>query len=371
MFVEEIDLGAATPGTRQTLTVFRFGKRGARPKVYIQGALHADEIPGMIAAHHLIDRLKALDEAGEVIGEVIVVPLANPIGLNQAILGKAIGRFSLADGLNFNRGFPDLAPGVARRIEPALGLDEAENVALIREALLAEVDDLVASNPAETLKHALLRLAIDSDAVLDLHCDSEAVMHLYTLTPHADRADAIARCLGCEAVLLSTESGGNPFDEATSRPWLDLQRLFPAYPVPLPCMAMTVELRGQADVADETATHDANALLNFLKLEQVVSGPPEPIPPRRCEATLLAGCEPLVAPTAGMVLFEKAVGDRINEGDCIATVVDPITRRSMKVIAESSGVLFARTSRRFAPAGQRLGKIAGTSLARTGKLLSP
>ena len=371
MFVEEIDLGPHSPGTRQTLTVFRFGRAGARPKVYIQGALHADEIPGMIAAQRLIEHLKPLDEAGLINGEIIVVPVANPIGLGQTLLGSSVGRFDFMDGGNFNRGFPDLADGLAQRIERTLGLDEAENVAIIHAALIAEVDALKASTPAEALKHALLRLAIDSDAVLDLHCDSEAVMHLYTLTPHANRADGIARYLQCEAVLLATESGDDPFDEATSRPWLEMQRRFPAYPVPLACMAMTVELRGQRDVSEEMASKDAAALLDFLILERVISGVASPLPPRRCEPTPLAGCEPLTAPIAGIILFDKRVGDRVEGGERIARLVDPLTGDTVDVAAQSSGVFFARSSRCFAQAGQRLGKIAGTSLMRTGNLLSP
>ena len=47
-------------GTTRTVTVHRYGDPSARPKVYIQAGLHADEIPGMLSAHHLIARL---DEA--------------------------------------------------------------------------------------------------------------------------------------------------------------------------------------------------------------------------------------------------------------------------------------------------------------------
>ena len=86
MPTEFIDLPAGVPGTRQSLVVHRFGKAGSRPLVYVQGALHADEIPGMAAARLLADRLQALDERGLVRGEVVVVPVANPIGLGQRLL---------------------------------------------------------------------------------------------------------------------------------------------------------------------------------------------------------------------------------------------------------------------------------------------
>ena len=371
MFIETIDLPMAGLGGSHSLTVFRFGRKGARPKVYVQGALHADEIPGMIAANHLCQNLKELEEAGLVMGEIVVVPVANPIGLTQTMLGSPIGRFAFEDGGNFNRGYPDLAPAVASRVEHELSPDEVANTALIREALKAEAAGMSAVTPVEALKRALLTLAIDSDIVLDLHCDSEAAMHLYTLTPHAERCEPLSRYLGCEAVLLATESGDNPFDEASSRPWLNLQARFPAHPIPLPCLAVTVELRGQRDVSDEFAGADADAITDFLTHEGAISGKAKPMPLAQCEPTLLASTEPLTAPVAGIIVFHKAVGYRVVSGDLVAELIDPIAGTRYPVKAVSAGVLFARTSLRFAQAGRRLGKIAGHTLQRTGNLLSP
>ena len=371
MLIETIDLPMAGLGGRQSLTVFRFGRMGARPKVYVQGALHADEIPGMIAAYKLCQMLKELEEAGLVTGEIVVVPVANPIGLTQTMLGSPIGRFAFDDGGNFNRDYPELAPAVAQRVEHELGSDEAENTALIREALKAEVAAMPEVTPVAALKRMLLSLAIDSDVVLDLHCDSEAAMHLYTLTPHAERCEPLSRYLGCKAMLLATESGDNPFDEASSRPWLDLQMKFPSYPIPLPCLAVTVELRGQRDVSQAFAMEDAEAIVDFLTHERAIFGIARPLPPAQCKPTLLASAEPLTAPVAGIIVFHKSVGDAIESGDLVAELIDPIAGTLHPVRAISGGVLFARTSLRFALAGRRLGKIAGHTLQRTGNLLSP
>ena len=49
----------ATPGTRQELVSLHFGTPGAGPKVYIQGGLHAEEVPGLLVAHHLRGLLTA------------------------------------------------------------------------------------------------------------------------------------------------------------------------------------------------------------------------------------------------------------------------------------------------------------------------
>ena len=94
----DIALPTASPFTRRTLRVLRFGRPGARPKAYFQAALHADEIPGMLVLHHLIGLLEEAERRGEVPGEVLVVPVANPIGLGQHLHGRLLGRYELSAG---------------------------------------------------------------------------------------------------------------------------------------------------------------------------------------------------------------------------------------------------------------------------------
>ncbi|HEY8382068.1 MAG TPA: succinylglutamate desuccinylase/aspartoacylase family protein [Microvirga sp.] len=371
MKTEQISLAPLAPGADLTLTVHRFGTAGARPKVYIQAALHADEIPGMLTAHHLRERLQKLEAEGRVRGEIVLVPSANPIGLSQRVLSNAIGRFDLADGLNFNRGFPYLVPNVAERVKDKLGSDEAANVRAVREALKAELDASPARTPAEHLKKALVGLAIDADWVFDIHCDSEAVMHLYTLTPSAEAFEPLSAFLGAEAMLLATESGDDPFDEACSRPWFDLKERFPEKAIPIACHATTLELRGEADVSHELAVRDAGAILDFLTLRGVLAGDPPAMPAARCKPTPLAASEPIEAPATGIIAFHRAAGERVKAGDRIADIVDPITGVVTPVETTSDGVLYARVLVRFIGSGRRIGKVAGTSVKRTGKLLSP
>jgi predicted deacylase len=369
MKTEQIALQPLAPGANLTLTVHRFGSPGTRPRIYIQGALHADEIPGMIAAHHLREKLTALEAEGRIAGEIILVPSANPIGLAQRVLGAPIGRFDLADGVNFNRGFPYLVPKVAERIKDRLTADASRNVAVIREALVAELEAWPANTPAEYLKRTLVRLAIEADLVLDLHCDSEAVVHLYTLNETAEAFEPLSALLGAEAILLANESGDHPFDEACSRPWHELAERFPGNPVPVACHAATVELRGQADVDHEFARADAQAVLDDLVLRGAITGPTPAVPPLRCKPTPLASSEPIVAPVSGMVIFRAKVGDRVQAGDVIADLIDPATGRKTPAVTASTGVLYARVLTRYAGAGQRIGKVAGTTANRSGKLL--
>ena len=371
MHTEFIALQSGTPGTRQTLQVMRFGQLGASPKVYIQGALHADEVPAILVAHQLAAKLAVLEASGAINGEIVLVPFANPIGLAQLVQGQHHGRFDLRDGGNFNRGYVELADKVAAQLQGTLTQDAKENTRLVRHALREATSGLQAQNTTQDLKNKLLHLAIDADIVLDLHCDTDAVMHVYGLTPQAPMVEALGAALGAQAVLLATESGDSPFDEACTRPWLQLQKMLPGFPIALACFGATVELRGEADTQHTLALQDANGLCHFLAHCGVLSQHTTTLPEPRCVSTPLSGSEPITAPCAGVVVFHRQPGDLVAAGELIADLVDAATGQITPVCCKSAGVLYARASSRWASHGKRLAKIAGTSLARTGKLLSP
>jgi predicted deacylase len=368
---QTLDLISVTPGQRYALTVLHYGRAGQGPKALIQAALHADEVPALLVAQKLRELLAVEEAAGRIQGEVVLVPYANPLGLGQYLLGQHQGRFDLRDGCNFNRHVPDLTEVVAAAVRGHLGDDIAANEARLRKALREAAAGLVAADPVSDLKNRLLQLAVDADIVLDLHCDSEATLHLYALTPQADVAVELGALLQARAILLATESGDQPFDEACSRPWLQMRERFAAHPVPLGCFSATVELRGEADTSHATAQRDAQAIVEFLRRRGVLSGPSTPLPTPLCGPTPLAGSEPITAPRAGVVVFHKAPGDPIEPGMAVADLVDIDTGASEPLRAQSAGVLYARVATRWATPGKRLAKIAGTSLARTGKLLSP
>ncbi|MDQ2778461.1 MAG: M14 family metallopeptidase [Pseudomonadota bacterium] len=371
MQTDRIELIGATPGQQPSLRVLRFGHAGAGPKAAIQAALHADEIPAMLVAHHLRSQLEALDAAGQLIGQVVLLPYANPIGLAQHLYGQHHGRFDLKDGVNFNRRFADLGAAAVTALNGRLGADPADNVRIVRQALRSAVAALVVSTPAEDLKRHLLRQAVDADIVLDLHCDGEAVLHLYGLTPQHALCMELGALLGARAILLANVSGDSPFDEACSRPWLALQQAFPAQPLPLACFSTTVELRGQTDTSHALAQRDAAAIIEFLRRRGVVAGKPVAALPMCCEATPLAASESLKSDRAGVVVFHREPGEMLAAGTLVAEVVDVDDGSVRPLLTQSAGVLYARSATRWATPGQVLAKVAGSTLVRSGNLLSP
>ena len=369
-------LSQRSAGSERRIVSHHFGRNETRKKTYIQASLHADEIPGMLVSHYLRKRLTELENQGAIEGSIVLVPVANPVGLNQDIQGTAFGRFDLGTGINFNRGYQHLTPELIKRIGDQLNGDPTFNQQLIRRTAAEILDELVAQDETAQLKKTLQRLAIDADIVLDLHCDNQAVMHLYTGAPLAERGLPLAGFLQAHALLISKLPGDDPFDDSCSRHWWELQEHFgQSKTIPLACQSLTVELRGEADVDHEYAQRDAEAIIAYLEYEGHISRVVESdaslvVPPPLCVPTPLEGVEPLVAPHAGIVVFTKALGSVIQAGESIADLIDPITAEVTPLRASVSGVLFARVARRYVHAGTRIAKVAGHFAYRTGNLLS-
>ncbi len=286
-----IPLTVMSPGTARAITVHRYGTPGARPKAYFQAGIHADEIPGMLTLHHLTRQLDEADARGDIIGEIIVVPFANPIALNQRYEGALLGRYEFLGDANFNRNFPRLDEAIGDAVEGKLGNDADANVALIREAFLAEVAALTPRNEIEAQRKTLMGLDGDADLVFDVHCDSEAVLHLFIGTHQWPEMANLSAQMASEATMLEIDSGGGSFDEAFGRPWRTLaQRFGDSAPIPVACLSATVELRGTADVSDKLNATDADNLFCYLQRRGVVAGDPGE---RVCRVN---GAEPLENP---------------------------------------------------------------------------
>jgi predicted deacylase len=359
---QRIPLPSVSPGTERHLLVHRYGTESG-PKAYFQAALHADEIPGMLVLHHLQRLLNQADAEDLILGQVVLVPAANPVGLGQQFLGKHTGRYEAMGGGNFNRGFSDISDAVGNRIAAELDNVPETNVRLIRSAALAALSERNGGSEIDALRLALWRMAVDADLVFDMHCDYEAVLHLYTHDDCWDQAEALHCQLGSEVTLLARVSGGEPFDEVFTGLWQRLRERFADHPIPFACMSTTLEFRGQADVSDDLAAADALNLYRYLQRRGVVEGDPGPLPAAKSQPTPLTGLDYLPAPTAGVIVYHKRPGDAVRQGELVAEIVDPMAEADSHarapVHSTVDGVLMARQSTRLARPGQSVATVAG------------
>ena len=332
----EIIISGDTAGSEWRVPVFRFkGSDTAAPSVYIQAALHANELPGTALLHFLLERLRKADAEGAIRGDITVVPQANSIGLSQYHFGEMGGRFDLASRTNFNRDFPLVA------------LAE-------RETLLENLDRRSA---ADQLKRTLLHMALGADLMLDLHCDDESLQYAYIDEAFWPEAADLAGELDMEAVFLS-DGESTAFEEAVGHAFKH-QGGGKLKSVP-GRLAVTVELRGRRDVYPEMARRDADGLWAFLAGRGVVSDPAHKAKAYAGPAVPLDNIEMVKAPAPGTVLFHRDIGETVKTGDLLATL---ITRPgepdgAIEVKAGHDGLIATRASARYARRGEDLMKLA-------------
>lgn len=370
---EKLALPSSTPGVSHSLLKHSFGNAASDRSAYIQAGMHADEHPGLLVIQHLLNALQILEGRGKVNGRITVVPFANPVGLGQQVFGQMPGRYNLVNGENFNRNFPDITEGVASVLA-------GQHVAFNDTRRLKEIfaDVLGDAMPVETVeanKFLLLQEALRHDILLDLHCDTSSVLHIYANLNQQERALSLARCTGVKAVFLEEEAGGFPLDEAFAKAWKQAEKCNLVDTKHLGFSA-TIELRGQADVEDDIAAADAQGILRFLQaeglitLEEPVLGSDEGI-----QVYPLEGIAHLKSTATGIIAWKKKVGEHVSIGEVIAEVVAldmQLGSPRTPVISNVDGILVARHHIKLVRGGQKIGLLAGKEpLAdrKTGKLM--
>jgi len=324
-------------GVTYEFPVFRFdGTDKAAPSAYLQAALHAGELPGVVAIDALMPMLARAEAEGRIKGPITVVPWANPIGRAQYHFGEHQGRFNLDTRTNFNRSFPLLAAPDAR---------------LLPDATFGGAD--------RRLKNRLVQLSLGADIVLDLHCDDEGLVYLYihiSLWPHM--ADCAA-AMGADAVVLWSEDTAGTFEGASIMPYQNVPASVARFDKRA---ATTVEYRGILDVDGAFAASDGAGLYRLLVTRGVVQDPSvQKIEKFSGPVVPLENIDMMPSPRAGAVLYDVKPGDRVAKGDRLATIVHApgeVGGRT-EVFAPQSGFILTRRSRRIIRTGEDLLKLAG------------
>ncbi|HEY0920377.1 succinylglutamate desuccinylase/aspartoacylase family protein [Devosia sp.] len=352
------------PGLATEFTCLRIGPADAPRKVHLQAALHADEHPGTMLLHHLLPLLRGADEQGLLRARFSVLPLVNPLGLANLSLRHHIGRYDPNSGINFNRRWPDLFAAVGSLVAGRLGDDEAANVALIRRTVAEWIDRQQPRTAVEQLRLLVLREAHDADFVLDLHCDSDSLIHIFTSPELMPGLQDLADWIGATATLTAADSGGGSFDEVLPLLYRRLAAANPGRPVPLASATATLEYRGQYDVFDSHGADDARRLFGFLCGRGLIAADPGPKPAPAPAATPFEATEIVRVPGPGLVAYRVELGERVTQGQPIADLIalhgpDAFTART-PIRAGTDGFVLSRSLAKYAPRGTMIAKIVGT-----------
>jgi predicted deacylase len=310
-------------GQPVTVRAWRLGG-GDGPRVHLQAGVHADEIAGMLVLHKLLPRLRAAHDAGRLRGTVTVVPQANPLGLTQFCQGRLVGRFHEATNRNFNRQF----------IESAAAERPASSVAAWQKALLG--------------------LALDAQIVLDLHTDAEALPYVYVHQRFWPAAADLVGALAPDLTIVWDDEEDSAFEGAVVSHWVRSGQTEGR-------LVATLELRGQSDVSDALAERDAEGLYAFLCGRGVIDDAHTPAE-WRGDTVPISHMETVLAPAAGIVVYERALGARLEEGERFARIVarpgDPASEHVL--YAPQAGRLATMSRERLIVQGEVVAKLTGS-----------
>jgi predicted deacylase len=210
--MHRIDLPALGPGSPLFIVQHTFDGGVTTKSAYIQAGLHANEQPGLLVANHLLKILAKLDSESKILGRVVVVPYANPIGLSQKVLGEFPGRFYLQDGVNFDRSFPAIDASI--REDVAASSYDTNDIDALRKLIQSQMTKVKALDPAAFMKKTLLQEAFKHDVVIDLHCAHKSVLFVMGKSEHASRVGSLAESVRARAVILEDRLAGSPMDES-------------------------------------------------------------------------------------------------------------------------------------------------------------
>ena len=365
MSIEKIckTLVGDTPGRSTQLIYYRIGPDNAEPKVYLQAAVHADEQPGILILHHLLRLLSDADAAGELKAQFVLMPMVNPLGMGDIEFGQHQGRYNRNSGVNHNRQWPDLYASIDTDMGDKLGQNAAENIITVRQAVRDWVENLPQITAQQQWRQAIMSEACDADYVFDVHCDDDALIHIFSIPQLAENMQQLADHTGAAATLLAEDSGGGSFDEIWPAIWLKLAREFPDKDIPLPVKSCTLEFRGQFDTFDALNHRDAKNLYGYFQGEGLITGSSTGDKGQAAAATDLRATEYLRADKAGLLVYCVELGERVKKGDKIADLLhldgDEAFIGRTPILAGTDGLVLSRRTTKYVWRNATVAKIVG------------
>ncbi|EBA01434.1 succinylglutamate desuccinylase/aspartoacylase family protein [Marinobacter sp. ELB17] len=247
------------------------------PTLCLTSAIHGDELNGIEIVRRTLYDLDATKLSGRVVG----VPIVNLPGFEQ-------GSRYLPDRRDLNRHFPGSANG----------------------------------SLADRIAHSLFTQVINHcDMLVDIHTGSQKRTNLPQLRADMNNPDVAAFTLGFDRMAV-VHSSGSPGMLRTAA-------------VNAGIRAVTLEVGESHRIQEHQIEAGVNSLISLLEKQEMISrmfvwGAPEPV----YYDSLWVRVD------HGGILFSKVgLGDKVNKGDLMGHVTDPITNAQYPVRATRSGRL--------------------------------
>ncbi|WP_413165599.1 succinylglutamate desuccinylase/aspartoacylase family protein [Capilliphycus salinus ALCB114379] len=354
--ISKIPLIQLASGDRLFLQVYKF--QGAKPgkKAYIQSNLHGAEISGNAVIHQLIADLIKLDET-QLIGEIWLVPVCNPVGVNQRAHHFSSGRYNSYDGKDWNRIFWDYEKtdiDIAEFARSQRNLTLTEIQQNYRKQILESFQTLreKSKHPAqipysEYYRTLLQSLCLDADYLLDLHSSTnQAIDYLYGFQSREESAKAFLLDYG----ILMNDYDGDAFDEAFIKPWLALEKHLSEQlgkPVKFDIESWTLELGSGMKMNPESVEKGIRGVKNYLASKNLLKLDNFPLPETQnypLKLTLKTRVKRYYSPTGGMIQNRVELGKLVKSGETLYEILSFNKTEELpqiiKVKAEVDGIIF-------------------------------
>ena len=348
----------------ETFSIPVFHCQGAQPddapSVYIQANIHGAEVQGNAVIYQLLERLNQ----ERPLGNITLVPYANPIGSNLKMGEYTYGRFDPTTGNNWNRAYyydMHFLPGFIKK-------HRASDTSTIRREfksqLISQVKQRLENSTynislPEKIALQLQIMAHQADIVLDLHTGPSSSKHLYV--PEYSRDSA--RYFDIPHHLLIPNEFAGALDEACFCPWWELSNALinsgrDDFSLEDHFEAFTVELGSHEQINLDDALDDAKSLLSYLSHKNVFSG--DNYRPKEMDrhACYLKDYKTFYLPEGGLVEYVAQLGMPLEKGEVIARVLNLRAEKNklVELTAPEAGIPILHYSSATAHSGAELYK---------------
>ncbi len=284
--ISTIPLRQMASGDNLSLQVYKFIGASPGKKVYIQSNLHGAEIVGNAVIHQLIEFLWMLDNT-DLIGEIWLLPVCNPMGTNQRSHHFSSGRHCAYEAKDWNRIFWDFEKDISEsnngenkllafaQSQLDLDLEQIRKNFLdaIKQQFVKLSDDINSDRGVpytEKFSYKLQSLSLDADYLIDIHSSTnQGLDYLYYFKNREESAKFFLLDFG----ILLDEYDGDAFDEAFIKPWLALEEDFQQLgrTIKFDVEAWTLELGRGMEMIPDSVAKGVRGIKNYLKQKGVLA----------------------------------------------------------------------------------------------------
>jgi predicted deacylase len=353
--ISTIELQKLASGDIFSLQVYRFVGHNTGKKVYIQANLHGAEVVGNAVIYRLIDWLSGLDDRS-LTGEIWLVPVCNPLGINQRSHFFATGRYNHYDGKDWNRIFwnyekqgEDLSEFARSTCDLPVATIRQKYLDNIYAAWKQQEQKIQQSSYvpfSQQYRYRLQSLCLDANYTIDIHSSSnQSIDYLYCFQGREDSAKYFLLDKG----ILMKEYDGDTFDEAFLKPWIALEKELQKMnrKVRFDLESWTLELGSGMQINPKSVAKGVEGIKNYLAYHKIINCNSLPSLGKKTKAIIFTPKSQLknyYSPTGGMIHQRVDLNTQVKAGDFLYQILSFNKQGKLPelvdICAENDGLVF-------------------------------